>query len=551
MQLKIIKESSPEIRKQIERELKTLYRFKSKRNESQSKESQKYSLKSDSNTSKGEEDQTVLEDTDLEKSLRQLGNRADIVDFEQIENDMDTVDAARMRRGSTNDMQSLLSEKLNDPHLRGNFLTTSASLEPAAGLESWMLLSSLERASTSSEDSGSTAVPFLLPDDPPCSKDIDSFPYITKLYDAYVSSDGMSVCLVLEYMAGGSLKSYILKGKPAGEKEVSIVAYSVLQALVELHSRNIIHRDIKPANILIKGDGAVKLSDFGISRECVLDDSDEIMTFIGSIAYMSPERIRGDKYGISSDIWSLGITLIYFITCKQQFSHCTSYWRMLDALECQNPTIDERGTAKCSKELNDFLDMCLEKDPSSRPSAAQLLESKFILEAISIGAISRSVQPKLMKPNKIPTPAIVVQNVVNDILDWWPEHKSEMILIEPRLSNDASSVASEGVRYSSQHDYEDSRRLFADSATDQSNKPLYSKKAVFHLSSILSVHPTDVMRIIICRHLIRRKKERQNKNNGKSKDKLFNSRDEREILNGTINPLYPYAYENYINNKTQ
>lgn len=91
--------------------------------------------------------------------------------------------------------------------------------------------------------------------------------YIVKFYDAYVEPVNKEVCIVLEYMSGGSLQNLIDKGIKLDENNLAIVAYSVLQALIELHKRNIIHRDIKPGNILYDHYGNVKLSDFGIVKE--------------------------------------------------------------------------------------------------------------------------------------------------------------------------------------------------------------------------------------------------------------------------------------------
>lgn len=488
MQLKVINVSSPSLKKQIEMELKTLYTFKIRQNESQlNKEKVVDSDMSDSST-KLRRDEVQIASEGITQEIHLQQSRGEIVGLDQVDIDINTIHAATMRKRNINNAEGHLSEIWSDQHQRNNESNASTSLEPAAGL-----------------DAGASVVPYQIPDDPPGSNSSETFPYIVTLYDAYVSSDAMSVCLVLEYMAGGSLKRYIMEGRPTGELEVAIVAYSVLQALSALHSRNIIHRDIKPANILIKGDGTVKVSDFGISRETISDDSNNMMTFVGSMAYMSPERIRGEGYGKSSDIWSLGITLMYFITCKPQISDCTSYWGMLDALERHNPTIEERGTAKCSNRLNDFLSMCLEKNPMRRPSVAQLLESDFILHAISTGAISRSVQPTLMKPRKVFTPAAVVRNIVTSILDWSPEHKSEMILFDQLLSHCEIAVT-DNTSNCSECDTQDSRKLASNRAKFKSSNLLYSKRAVLHLSSVLNVNPSVVMRIIIGRHLNWRKK---------------------------------------------
>lgn len=116
----------------------------------------------------------------------------------------------------------------------------------------------------------------------------------------------------MEFCEGGSLDSIYKEvkrlGGRTGEKVLGKIAEGVLQGLTYLHSKKIIHRDIKPSNILLCRNGEVKLCDFGVSGD--FGTKGEANTFIGTSYYMAPERITGQSYTITSDVWSTGVTLL-------------------------------------------------------------------------------------------------------------------------------------------------------------------------------------------------------------------------------------------------
>ena len=116
----------------------------------------------------------------------------------------------------------------------------------------------------------------------------------------------------MEFCEGGSLDSVYREikrlGGRIGEKVLGKVAESVLNGLDYLNGHRIIHRDIKPSNILLTRKGAVKLCDFGVSGDFGIEG--DANTFIGTSYYMAPERITGQSYTITSDVWSLGVTLL-------------------------------------------------------------------------------------------------------------------------------------------------------------------------------------------------------------------------------------------------
>lgn len=136
--------------------------------------------------------------------------------------------------------------------------------------------------------------------------------HICCYYGAFVDPSTATISIAMEYCEGGSLDSIYKEirrlGGRTGEKVLGKIAEGVLSGLTYLHSRRIIHRDIKPSNILISRKGDVKLCDFGVSGD--FGTKGEANTFIGTSYYMAPERITGQTYTITSDVWSTGVTLL-------------------------------------------------------------------------------------------------------------------------------------------------------------------------------------------------------------------------------------------------
>lgn len=121
------------------------------------------------------------------------------------------------------------------------------------------------------------------------------------------------VCIVMEYMDGGTLQQFVTRREVLPEPALAAVARSVLRGLADMHAKRQIHRDIKPSNILLDRQGRVKISDFGVVRE--LNQTGSLAkTFTGTLTYMSPERITETNYSYASDIWSLGMVSRFLIS---------------------------------------------------------------------------------------------------------------------------------------------------------------------------------------------------------------------------------------------
>lgn len=225
--------------------------------------------------------------------------------------------------------------------------------------------------------------------------------HIVNFYDAFIDPRRRFISVLIEYMDGGSLQDVVDTGGCPHETVLANLARRILKGLVYLHSiRNYIHRDIKPANLLINHHGDIKIGDFGTTRTCSADtqtgdrklcDDESAMTFVGTVSYMSPERLLGQSYCYKADVWSLGMTLL---TCALgHFPYATEagrgFWSLLQALRETTPP--ELPHDQFSPLARDFVKQCLQRVPRSRPSAVQLLEHPFVAKSNRTDAHVRQI----------------------------------------------------------------------------------------------------------------------------------------------------------------
>ncbi|EKX54852.1 hypothetical protein GUITHDRAFT_61751, partial [Guillardia theta CCMP2712] len=198
--------------------------------------------------------------------------------------------------------------------------------------------------------------------------------------------------LLMEYMDAGSLLDLLkaANGRRIPELALAHVGKCMLQAIGYLHDElRVIHRDIKPGNVLLSRDGCVKLGDLGVSA--TVENTSSLSEWVGTVTYMSPERMTGESYSMESDIWSVGLVIAecamshypYTIEVEDngailRKSKDLQFWDLLD-LVISGPTPAEK-IARISEnsKLVDFVDKCMERDPDLRPSARKLQSHGFV-----------------------------------------------------------------------------------------------------------------------------------------------------------------------------
>jgi len=206
-------------------------------------------------------------------------------------------------------------------------------------------------------------------------------PYLVQMYTGFCSKQEAAVYVVLEYLDLGSLVDLLtrLNWQGTPPHHLSCMAVQILKGLKHLHSRHFLHRDIKPGNILHNRKGEVKLTDFGIAK--ALDTSQGLAsTFVGTAAYISPERCLGEDYSFASDIWSLGMVTYELATGTHPFKDVGFFPNLWDQL-CEKPEPRLDATLFPSS-LCDFVALCLARDPLTRPVTYTLAQHQFVTEGV-------------------------------------------------------------------------------------------------------------------------------------------------------------------------
>uniref|UniRef100_A0A8C6ELD8 Serine/threonine-protein kinase Nek11 n=1 Tax=Microcebus murinus TaxID=30608 RepID=A0A8C6ELD8_MICMU len=203
-------------------------------------------------------------------------------------------------------------------------------------------------------------------------------PTIVKFHASFVEQDNF--CIITEYCEGRDLDCKIQEYKEAGKifPENQIIEWFIqlLLGVDYMHERRILHRDLKSKNIFLKSN-LLKIGDFGVSR-LLMGSCDLATTLTGTPHYMSPEALKHQGYDTKSDIWSLACILYEMCCMNHAFTGSSFLSIVLKIVEGDTPSLPERYP----RELNAIMESMLNKSPSLRPSALEILKIPYIDEQL-------------------------------------------------------------------------------------------------------------------------------------------------------------------------
>jgi serine/threonine protein kinase len=196
-------------------------------------------------------------------------------------------------------------------------------------------------------------------------------PNICSVHEVGRTEDGRAF-IVMELCRGRTLERILACRERLSVREVARIGMHTCRGLEVLHERRLVHRDIKPANLMLVSGGVVKLLDFGVA--IALDEkAPRGGTMAGTLAYMSPEQLRGGPLDGRADLWALGVVLWELATGARPFQGGAPI-ELIDAIETEPPRLANRPASRCFRQLHVMLRRLLHKDPDGRPgSASQVL----------------------------------------------------------------------------------------------------------------------------------------------------------------------------------
>ncbi len=195
---------------------------------------------------------------------------------------------------------------------------------------------------------------------------------ILEIHD-FSGLDSEETFIVTEFIEGCTLKEFITEHAIRYPEIGALIVTQVCGALAHAHGLGVLHRDVKPENIMIRNDGVVKLTDFGIAQMIDLQRMTVTGQLLGSPAYMAPEHVQGGMLDFRTDVFALGIVLYQLVTGELPFHGKNPHEILKRIADCEYPD-PVRKNPRVGKELGLIIRTALQRDPNDRFGDISLMQ---------------------------------------------------------------------------------------------------------------------------------------------------------------------------------
>ncbi|CAI9572500.1 unnamed protein product [Staurois parvus] len=211
-------------------------------------------------------------------------------------------------------------------------------------------------------------------------------PFLTHIYCTFQTKEHLF--FVMEFLNGGDLMFHIQDKGRFDLFRATFYASEIICGLQFLHSKGIIYRDLKLDNVMLDRDGHIKIADFGMCKENVIDEN-KASTFCGTPDYIAPEILHGHKYTFSVDWWSFGV-LLYEMLIGQSPFHGDDEDELFESIRMDTPHYPRWIT----KESKDILEKLFVRDPTKRLGVTGNIKLHPFFKTINWTALEkREVEP--------------------------------------------------------------------------------------------------------------------------------------------------------------